>query len=642
MWLEYATWSSERNIRAMSGRKSFVIIGGGASGVLLAAHLLHSGDPALRVTVVERTGAFGRGLAYSATLDDHVLNVGAHAMSAFADEPDHFRRWLARNGVPLAPDALFFAPRRLYGDYLGAIAGDLAAREPARLRLLHAEAVSLSPDEAGVSVGLADGATLEADAAILAAGHDDTPASLVPHAVRPGSAADAPLPPDAPVMILGTGLSMVDAWLELKARGHRGPVTALSRRGLLPRPHLPRRPKPLQGLDVPLGLPSSRLLHWLRGLVRRHAAAGGEWQDVVDGLRPFNQRIWRAWSPDSRQRFLRHAKTWWDVHRHRVAPHIHARLAAAVEAGELRLVAGRVGEVEEAGGGFAVEVLPRHAAVEERIVQRVRPQMESVEALSYHADTQGGYPQMVSSRRVATPSASDRTDCNDLLESDQRQAVACIGSLEASHASTLFQAARGAIEVHRLGATGLALEALPVVAIAPFGRGAPRSASRSGRSRAPDVGDAGRRGRVGVDVDGRAALVPTSAPQYVFDARIGRYRETSTGRFVAARNLPWPDSAGFASSTRQTVSPGTILDRYGSETGRFLGTPGATISQRGMAQGSEAMPYTQYRVLKPLEARVGPAAPVPAFGASGGSTQYLPDRTIEQLVQDGFLERVVR
>ena len=367
MWLEYATWSSERNIRAMSGRKSFVIIGGGASGVLLAAHLLRSGDPALRVTVVERTGAFGRGLAYSATLDDHVLNVGAHAMSAFADEPDHFRRWLARNGVPLAADALFFAPRRLYGDYLGAIAGDLAAREPARLRLLHAEAVSLSPDEAGVSVGLADGATLEVDAAILAAGHDDTPASLVPHAVRPGSAADAPLPPDASVMILGTGLSMVDAWLELKARGHRGPETALSRRSLLPRPHLPRRPKPLQGLDVPLGLPPSRLLHWLRGLVRRHAAAGGEWQDVVDGLRPFNQRIWRAWSPDSRQRFLRHAKTWWDVHRHRVAPHIHARLAAAVEAGELRLVAGRVGEVEEAGGGFAVEVLPRHAAAAERI-----------------------------------------------------------------------------------------------------------------------------------------------------------------------------------------------------------------------------------------------------------------------------------
>lgn len=90
------------------------------------------------------------------------------------------------------------------------------------------------------------------------------------------------------------------------------------------------------------------------------------------------------------------------------------------------------------------------------------------------------------------------------------------------------------------------------------------------------------------------------------------------------------------------MQPGTILDRYGSETGRFLGEPGATISQRGMAQGTEAMPYTQYRVLKPLEAQVGPAAPVSEFGASGGATQYLPGRTIEQLVKDGYLERVTQ
>lgn len=115
----------------------------------------------------------------------------------------------------------------------------------------------------------------------------------------------------------------------------------------------------------------------------------------------------------------------------------------------------------------------------------------------------------------------------------------------------------------------------------------------------------------------------------MYDATASRYRDVTTGRFVAARNLLWPSNAGFASSTRQTVQTGTILDRFGSPTGRFLGQPGATISQRGMAAGSEGMAYTRYRVLKPFDAQVGPAAGVPDFGAVGGATQYLPGKNVQ-------------
>jgi hypothetical protein len=83
-----------------------------------------------------------------------------------------------------------------------------------------------------------------------------------------------------------------------------------------------------------------------------------------------------------------------------------------------------------------------------------------------------------------------------------------------------------------------------------------------------------------------------------------------------------------------------MLDRYGEETGRFLGKPGTTTSERGMAQGSENMKHTKYEVLKPFEAQVGPAAAVPEFGATGGGTQYLTNRTVEQLVRDGYLRRI--
>ena len=44
---------------------SIVIVGGGASGILLAAHLLRRSDDRLRVTLIEKRGQLGRGLAFS-------------------------------------------------------------------------------------------------------------------------------------------------------------------------------------------------------------------------------------------------------------------------------------------------------------------------------------------------------------------------------------------------------------------------------------------------------------------------------------------------------------------------------------------------------------------------------------------------
>jgi len=129
-------------------------------------------------------------------------------------------------------------------------------------------------------------------------------------------------------------------------------------------------------------------------------------------------------------------------------------------------------------------------------------------------------------------------------------------------------------------------------------------------------------------------------PKYIFDSVSGQYKDTTTEAVVPASNLPWPPNGGFTSSSRQTIETGIIVDRYGSPSGRYAGQPGATVSERGMPQGSETKPYTKYRVVKPVEAEVGPAAPVQDFGAIGGATQYMFDKSIEQLVKDGILEEV--
>jgi uncharacterized NAD(P)/FAD-binding protein YdhS len=92
-------------------------------------------------------------------------------------------------------------------------------------------------------------------------------------------------------------------------------------------------------------------LRWLRGLAREREAKGGDWRSVVDGLRPHTQAIWRAMTPRRRARFLEHARPWWDIHRHRMAPEVAARIGAMIADGRLEIVAGKIVAVRGNGEG---------------------------------------------------------------------------------------------------------------------------------------------------------------------------------------------------------------------------------------------------------------------------------------------------
>ncbi len=309
-------------------RRSIVIVGGGATGVLLAVHLLRDRGANVQVTLIEKRRELGRGVAYSTCADDHVLNVAAGNMGAFADDPAHFWRWLRTRDLVPEGDRFVFVPRRHYGDYLGTVLADVADD---RLVVLTAAAT----DICGNAVHLDDGAVIAADAVVLATGHDAAPR---PAGIRPGSAADTPLPPDASVMIRGAGLSAIDAWLTLADAGHRGPVAIVSRHGRLPLRHLAVDKATLTG--VPLGASAHDFMRWFRAAIRAHR---GDWRSVVDGLRPYNQGIWQAWPEAERRRFLRHIRPFWNIHRHRLPAAIHDRVVAAIASGRLTIHATRRG-----------------------------------------------------------------------------------------------------------------------------------------------------------------------------------------------------------------------------------------------------------------------------------------------------------
>jgi uncharacterized NAD(P)/FAD-binding protein YdhS len=332
------------------------IVGGGFAGALLAVNLLRHDGP--RATLIERRPHAGRGVAYSAAHPDHCLNVRVANMSALPDDPDHFRRWLAEQHPGLGAD---FVPRLIYGDYLSDLLTQTAARSEGRLTILRAEATGVALRGPGATVTLSDGTTIAADAVVLATGN------LPPHtppgidAAQLGADRYAPDPWDEAavagltdadtILLLGGGLTMVDVALLLDARGFRGRVIALSRRGLLPRAHAPVTAAPLA--ERPATTPAA-LLHE----VRARAETVG-WRAAVDALRPYTQALWRGASTADRARFLRHLRPWWDVHRHRLAPPVAERIAALRREGRLTILAGKVQRMGATDTGLEIVYRPR-------------------------------------------------------------------------------------------------------------------------------------------------------------------------------------------------------------------------------------------------------------------------------------------
>lgn len=360
---------------------SIAVVGAGFSGTLLALHLLRACPPGTRITLIERNNRFGRGLAFATGNPSHLLNVPAGRMSAFHDRPGHFLDWLRAEAPDAEHGPLCFVPRQLFGVYVRSLLNEELGRDDSALELVRGDVIGIDADRDGVGLALDRERFTAADRAVLAIGNFPPEAPRVADPAfydgplyRPDPwAPDAltGLDPDAPALLIGTGLTMVDTALSLLDQGHRGPIHALSRRGLLPRRHAPGGPAArAEARTLPPGL--GALLRLVRADAREAAAAGRPWQAVIDELRPYTVSLWQGMTDAERRRFLRHLRPWWDVHRHRLSAGVADRIDAARAGGQLAIHAGRVVSFTPAPGGVEVAYRPRRACEIERLAaQRV-------------------------------------------------------------------------------------------------------------------------------------------------------------------------------------------------------------------------------------------------------------------------------
>jgi uncharacterized NAD(P)/FAD-binding protein YdhS len=92
---------------------------------------------------------------------------------------------------------------------------------------------------------------------------------------------------------------------------------------------------------------------------------------VINALRPHSNELWTHLPLKEKQRFLRHLKTYWEAHRHRMAPAVRAQLDRYRANGALQILAGRIGGARAHNGTAEVRIRLRTGEERELRVHRI-------------------------------------------------------------------------------------------------------------------------------------------------------------------------------------------------------------------------------------------------------------------------------
>lgn len=354
--------------------RTIVIVGAGFSGTTVAINLLRlAAEEPLRIVLVDRVRG-SRGVAYAHRDSPYLLNVPAGRMSATSAEPTEFLAFAQRRSPGTTAED--FLPRELYGEYLESVlrAAELASPPHVRLDRVHGHATRIERERGGspIQVHLDDGRELGGDEVVLALGNPppgrlagaealwghpgyiDDPWSVAP-AFHPGET----------VLVVGTGLTMADIVLAGSAGAPSAVIHALSRHGLVPpsqtafrRTHVEADARALLGA-APLSM--RHLFRAVRSLCEDMERRGGDWREAVTLVRNVAPALWQRMPTCERRRFLRHVRSYWDIHRHRLADRPAAALDELRRRERLHVHAGRVVGFHRAGARIHVDWRPRGA-----------------------------------------------------------------------------------------------------------------------------------------------------------------------------------------------------------------------------------------------------------------------------------------
>jgi uncharacterized NAD(P)/FAD-binding protein YdhS len=335
--------------------RRLAIIGDGFAAAVAAIHLLRKGIAADSLTIIG-PGTLGKGNAYGCVSPFFRLNVREDLPIVFSEDPLHFARWAESNtdDPEAKTSAGFFYRRADFGRYISELITAEAGFE--KIQWIHSKVNSLSQTQDVWKLETSDGRVLYAEKAIIATGNSP-PTWPCPIQTQIGEQASARMT-ESPwtghyltsigaeerIVLLGGGLTALDAIYALAAQEHRGPITVVGPRPLFPpsQAHWMRQNQP----NWPEKLSPAKLLRFMRNYLPLLPTTSTEWQSAWEELRPNLNSIWQQFTPHQRRIVFKRLGWAWSLYRFRASPQTIKAYEQLKANHQIQFALGRAKQVE--------------------------------------------------------------------------------------------------------------------------------------------------------------------------------------------------------------------------------------------------------------------------------------------------------
>jgi uncharacterized NAD(P)/FAD-binding protein YdhS len=361
----------------MQDKNKLVIIGDGFAAAVMAIHLLRKGIAADSLTIMG-SGFLGKGNAYGCASPFFRLNVREDLLIVFSEDPLHFARWAEANidDPEAKTSAGFFYRRADFGRYIS----ELVAAEVGfdKIQRIQSKVCTLNQEQGLWRLDTADGGVIYAEKAIIATGNSPStwPCPMQKEIGEQASARMIENPwtghylssigTEERIVLLGGGLTALDAIYALAAQGHRGPITVVGPRPVFPPTQAQwiRQKQP----NWPEKLSPARLVRFMRQYLPQASTTSTEWQSAWEELRPNLNSIWQQFTPHQRQIVFKRMGWVWSLYRFRASPQTIKAYEQLKVNHQIQFVVGRAKQVECSESAITVQLNNGQSIQAERII----------------------------------------------------------------------------------------------------------------------------------------------------------------------------------------------------------------------------------------------------------------------------------
>ena len=339
----------------MLNMKEVVIIGDGFAAAVLVTHLLRRGISASAITVIG-SGALGKGNAYGCNNPFFRLNVREDLPIIFADDPLHFSRWALRhiNDSEARTKAGYFYRRQDFGRYISELVA--CESKSGQIEQIKARVLGLSGSEGSWNLELDSHSAITAKQVIIATGN---PPPVWPCAVinlNPALSTSClienpwtgqgldDIETQENIILLGGGLTALDAINALVERKYLGMIYVISPRAVLPpaQANWQRKVQP----QWPQNLTPAKLIRFMRNYLPSISTTSPEWQSAWEELRPNINTIWQQFSPSQKRSLFKRLGWLWNLYRFRASPQTISAYEKLRSKNQIQFVLGRAKEIK--------------------------------------------------------------------------------------------------------------------------------------------------------------------------------------------------------------------------------------------------------------------------------------------------------